>query len=405
MKILSINKFFYLYGGCERYMFGLNRLLEDAGHQIMHFSMQHPHNEPSPYSDYFVSDVDFFTKKGALGKAKAAGRVIYSWEARRQLAALLEAERPDIAHLHNIAHQLSPSILATLKRYHIPIIQTLHDYKMICPIYTMYQHERVCEKCLHGDYYHVVQYRCNRNSLLASAVNCAEMYLHRWLSSYDLVDLFITPSKFLAAKIAQSGLPSERVRSLSYFVDAERITPQYQHQGYFLFFGQLISVKGVDVLLKAATLAPDVPLIIAGRGTQQEELKQYAKQFNINARFVGFQSGVELEKLIHGAMAVVVPSKWYENQPFAILESFAHGKPVVASRLGGMVELVSEYETGLLFEPGNARSLADQLVWVYQHQDRLPAMGQAARKKIEGEFSPQEHCIAIQNEYHKLLNA
>lgn len=402
MKILCINKFFYLYGGCERYMFGLNQILEEAEHEISHFSMQHPLNFDSRFSDYFVSNIDFFDHHNSVSnRIKAASRVIYSFEARRKLANLVNTVQPDIAHLHNIAHQLSPSILATLHKSGIPIIHTLHDYKLVCPIYTMYQNGAPCEKCLGGAYHHVVTNRCNRGSLAASSVNGIEMYLHRILGSYQYVDMFIAPSKFLYRKVIESGISAERVTQLPLFIDASTFTPRYDHDGYILYFGQLISVKGVDLLLEAVTRFPALPIVIAGRGHLQDELQQYAEQHQLNVRFAGFQSGTALAELIRGAMVVVVPSRWYENQPFAILEAFAYGKPVIAARLGGMQELIQEYETGLLFEADSAEDLAKQLHWIIHNNAQLATMGEKARLYVEDEFSPTHHYTKLYEIYRR----
>lgn len=403
MQVLSINKFFYLYGGSERYMFALNDLLEKHGHAISHFAMHHEKNEYSPYSEFFAPKSDYFSDTSLIEKAESAARVIYSQTAKRNLSNLLKQHSPHVAHLHNIAHQLSPSILYALADKKIPIVQTLHDYKLICPTYTLYTNGQICERCISGTFIHASLQRCNRDSLLASLTNTVEMYLHRVLRSYDLVDVFISPSRFLRSKMLESGVDGDRIKHVPLFINSRDFQPNYQHDGYFLFMGQLIDVKGVDILLDAIALVPQARLVVAGRGTSEKSLQQKAVSLGIDVTFVGFQSGVALRKLVCEAMAVVVPSRWYENQPFAILEALAYGKPVIGSNLGGIAELVNEYEDGLLFQPEDASDLAARLEWILSNQDRLLVMGQAGRRKIEEEFSPAIHYQKIYEIYQNII--
>ena len=403
MRILSVNKFYYLHGGSERYMFDLNRLLENGGNEIVHFAMQHEKNFPSPFSDYFVDQLDFFETSSILQKVQSAGRVIYSFEAQKKLSRLLVDTKPALAHLHNIAHQLSPSIIHALKSQSIPIVQTLHDYKLVCPTYTLYTNEHVCEKCLLGNYYHVVTNRCNRGSLLASLTNMLEMYIHSFLKSYEHIDTFISPSKFLLNKIVEGGVDATKIHHVPLFLDTTQFPPKYEHNGYLLFFGQLIAVKGLGTVLDALKRMKGVRLIVAGRGQQESQFRQIAEKLNLNVDFVGFQSGDALRELVSGAMAIVVPSLWYENQPFAILESFAYGKPVIGSNIGGIPELIDDYRNGLLFEPGNADALADKLQWVVDNENRLADMGHSGRQKIEEQFSPSVHYQRIHEIYQSLV--
>lgn len=404
MHILSANKFYYIKGGCERYMFGLNQLLRAQGHQIIPFSMVHPENEASQYSSYFVSEIDFFSSGGMASKIKAGLNVIYSREARVKIDVLIKETQPHIAHLHNIAHQLSPSILYALQKNNIPTIQTLHDLKLVCPTYTMYTQGQVCERCLSGQYYNALRYRCNKGSVPASAINVVEMYLHNSiLHSYDKVDAFIAPSLFLRRKMIEGGVAPERIHYIPHFIKADDYTPHYQNDGYLLFFGQLITVKGLDVLLKAMQELPKTRLVVAGRGADKERYETYAREHNLNVSFVGFQSGDALRKLVQNSLAVVVPSVWYENLPYTILEAFAYGKPVIASRLGGMAELVADGETGYLFEVGNPQDLAEKIRMALANSAKLPEMGHIAREKIEREFSPGLHLERIMSLYKQFI--
>jgi len=404
MRILFANKFYYLNGGCERYFFGLDKLLQDEGHKIIPFSMAHPENEESQYLSYFASQVDFSLSAGIANKIKAGLNVIYSNEARKKIDMLITETYPQIAHLHNFAHQLSPSILYALRKKNIPIIQTLHDLKLVCPTYTMYTQGEVCERCLNGQYYNALRYRCNKGSLSASAINVVEMYLHnRILHSYDKVNAFIAPSAFLRQKMISGGFASEKVYHIPNFINADDYTPHYENDGYLLYFGRLIDVKGLDVLLRAMQELPEVCLIVAGRGADQERYEAYVQEHNLNVSFVGFQSGNDLRKLVQNSLTVVVPSVWYESFGLVILEAFAYGKPVIASRIGGMVELIEDGITGYFFTAGNVQDLTAKIKKVLANPTKLSEMGRVARKKIEREFNPNLHLKKITELYKRFV--
>lgn len=404
MRILSVNKFYYIKGGCERYMFNLNQLLEEKGYQIIQFSMEHPANRESQYSSFFVSQVDFFSPNSFPNKFKAGLRVIYSSEAERKIDSLIKKTNPQLAHLQNIAHQLSPSILFALERNQVPIIQTLHDLKLACPTYTMYTQDRICEKCISGKYYNAFLKRCNKGSLPASFMNVVEMYTHKAFRSYGKVDLFISPSIFLRNKLIESGVDPERIQYIPNFINAKDFSPHYGNDGYLLYFGQLISMKGVDVLLNAMREFPDIHLVIAGQGKEKKRYETMAHQFNINVSFVGFQSGKTLQKLIKNSLAVIVPSVSYENQPYAILEAFAFGKIVVGSRLGGIPELIDPGRDGFLFIGGDVHDLKDKIRTLYSLNPAiLLEMGHNARKKVEQQYSPDIHFDRINSVYKRFV--
>ncbi|MFH0777216.1 MAG: glycosyltransferase, partial [Candidatus Eisenbacteria bacterium] len=197
MRILQVNKFFFLKGGAERYFFALSELLDSRGHEIVSFSMKDPRNLPSRYSENFVSHVTLDGSGPIAGRLRTAGRIIYSFEARRKLRELISRTRPDVAHLHNIAHQISPSIIGLLKSSGVPVVQTLQDYKLACPAYLMMVRGKACDKCVPGRFYNVIANRCVQESVQASLVSCAEAYLHRLLHTFAGVDAFLCSSRFM----------------------------------------------------------------------------------------------------------------------------------------------------------------------------------------------------------------
>lgn len=360
MKILLINKYYFLKGGAERHLFVLQEQLERAGHEIAVFAMEHPENRPSPWSKYFVSNVEFDTLRGGNQGLRTAGRMLYSFEARKKLQQLLKVFKPDIAHVHNIYHQISPSILPLLRKNGIPVVQTLHDYKLICPNYSLYTEGDVCERCKKHNYVNAIRHKCLKHSVVASTLAATEMSLHKLLGLYERnVNIFISPSAFLKDKVRSWGYTNLDIRHLPYSMEPLDVAAPVGT--YLLYFGRLSQEKGVDTLL-AAMRTVKTPLTIAGTGPQEQELKDYAKEHNLDhVHFVGFQSGTALDGLIRNSMGVVVPSRWHENYPFAILESFAAGKAVLGTRRGGIPELVVDGKRGILTAAGSAEELADAI--------------------------------------------
>ncbi len=245
MKILQINKFFWPRDGATNYFLAIRELLKQHGHQVVDFSMSHPNNLPSPYSDYFVSQVDFNQPQSFLKKIKMAGRIIYSLEAKRKLEELIKTERPDVAHLHNIYHQLSPAIIGVLKKHKIPMVMTLHDYKLICPNYLLFTQGQVCERCKKHKYYQAAIHKCVKNSFWRSLICALEAYLYK----YKKVNCFIAPSRFMKNKVVEFGVPAEKVKYFFHFFNFN--SGESKIGDYLIYFGRLSKEKGIEVLLKA----------------------------------------------------------------------------------------------------------------------------------------------------------
>jgi glycosyltransferase involved in cell wall biosynthesis len=397
MTILLANKFHFLKGGSERYYFDLARSLEAAGHRVVPFAMRHASNEPTPYARHFVSEVSFEGDGRPRERLRRAARVLYSVEARSRMARLVEEERPDVAHLHNIAHQLSPSILEALSVRGVPIVQTLHDYKLACPTYLFLAHGRPCERCIGGRFHHAARLRCNRDSFVASLVNTVEMYLHAMLGTYDRVDRFLCPSRFLLDKMREAGIEERRLVHMPYFVFASDYRPSPIKSGHAVYLGRLSREKGLVTLLRAVALAPNVRLVVLGDGGMRPELESLATALGIGSRvtFAGMKFGEEMHALVRDARFTVIPSEWYENLPYAALESFALGTAAVASRIGGLPELVRDGETGLTFAPGDASALAEAMEALWNDPAASAVMGRNARDLIEREYDAPAHLERI----------
>lgn len=401
--LIAINNYFYERGGSEAIFFAHNRMLEEIGWNVIPFSMQHASNFQTPWSGYFVDDLEMHGKYSLMQKLTRLPKVVYSFEARRRLDQLLLRVQPDIAHAHNIYHHISPSILGLLHRRGIPTVLTLHDLKIACPAYNMLAHDGVCERCRGGKLYNVVTNRCIGGSAAMSLVVMLEAVLHKLLGSYRRhVNCFVVPSRFYIEKFREWGMPPELFRHIPNFVDVSRYEPRYAPGSAYLYFGRIIRQKGVATLIRAAAQAAK-PLLIAGTGPELEAMKRLANELAADVTFLGHLSGQALHDAVRNARAVVLPSEWYENAPVSVLEAYALGKPVIGARIGGIPELVRENETGVCFESGNVPSLVSALQSISARPDaQLEEMGRAARRWVEQDFTVARYRQRILAAYGEL---
>lgn len=400
MKIIQINKFNYLRGGAEKYFLELSDRLTQAGHEVAKFCMTDRRNLADTWSGYWLSRIDF-EQPALLDKLRAPERIIYSRAAKRSLAKLIKDFQPDIIHTHNIYHQLSPSVLDAAREAKVPVVMTLHDYKLICPNYQLLNHGQVCEKCLDGNFWHCFQEKCFKDSRSQSFLASLEAVLHKHWQTYQRgVDLFIAPSQFMADKCQAAGWTKDCFRVLLNPVP-ELPTGQRQAAGYFLYAGRLSNEKGIDVLLKALA-GSNYKLKIAGRGPQEHALHQLVKDLKLSDQvdFLGQQVHEQLAKLLDGAIALTVPSIWYENMPLNILEALGRGCPVVASRIGGIPEIISDQINGWLAEPGDSKSWLAALGLA--SQSNQVKVSQQAQESVE-KYSWNQHFSAIEAIYQQLL--
>ena len=393
MRILQVHKYYSKKrgGGSVTAFFEIIKILEKNGHTVSVFSMKDSENEKSEYERYFTKHLDFNEKNNVWEKIKMVGKVIFNREAQKKIEKIIQAEKPEIAHLHNFYHYLSPSIIFSLKKNKIPMIMTLHDYKLICPNYKLFSQGKICENCRGGRYYHCFLKKCVKNSYSFSLVAMLEAYLHKFLKTYEKVDLFIASSKFMKEKCVEFGISPEKIKILKNPFDTKNFGLNKEEENYFLYYGRLSEEKGISDLIKAVAkihqenfLEKD-KLLIVGKGPEEKNLKKLVQKLKMERKisFLGFKQGEDLKKIIASSKFTVLPSVWYDNLPLTILESQLLKKPVIVSDLGGSKELMIENETGFIFQGGNIDDLGEKIKKMLNLNFlEREKMGEKARKNI-----------------------
>jgi len=407
MRILIVNTRHYYGGGDSNYALDLADLLKKRGHEVSFFAMQGERNLPDPNEDLFVSHIDYRAlnqRKNPLAALQVLTRSIYSAEARKKFSLLLDRVKPDLIHLQNIHAHITPSVILEAEQRKIPMVWTLHDYKLVCPNshFLIDASGEICEACRGGAFWNAAKKRCKKGSLPASGMAALEAYAHQWMNIRSKVSAFLCPSAFLRGKLLENGFDPHKTLHLPLFLPDEAFSSQTEDDGYILFLGKLEALKGIYVLLEAARCAPQVPVWIAG-GADEAMLKQLPLLLPPNVKYLGFQSGQELMRLKRKARALVLPSLSYENQPLSILEAFALGKPVIASDLGGMRELVGENERGWLIPMGDADALAKALTWTLERPVETKALGKAALEYARENHTAESHYRQMMKIYQGAL--
>ncbi len=365
MRILLIDKYHRQYAGPQRLYFDTAKLLREQGHEVAFFAMDHPKNEPTPWSTYFVEQVDYEEANhlSFFQKLKVARNIIWNPSAKQKLEALIADFKPDVAHLFVTYHQLSPSIIWALKKQQVPIVMTLCDYKLASPNYSLFVRGKIWE---HSSGFRCLLDRCVKDSFAKSLVCVVEQWIHKLFGTYGKVDVYIGLSQFLIDTYKRLGFPYEIQLLPQPLVPLPDMTlPLPEKTGKnFLYFGRLSAEKGIGTLIRAfAELHDDETLSLVGFGPEEERLHALTKELDLEAtvKFLGPVYGEDLQVLLRQARAVVVPSEWYENTPYALLETLASGTPVIASRVGSLPERVQDGYNGFLFTTGDAHDLAEKI--------------------------------------------
>lgn len=412
MHVLQINKFYYEKGGTERYLFSLSQSLEKRGHNVSHFSMRHPQNLESPFSDYFVGEKDYAARDAKSYDVTAGVSFIRSKEAARNIERLIAAVKPDIAHLHNIYHQITPSIIPVLTRAGVPVVMTLHDYKLVCPNYSLFDGKAYCYKCRGGHFLKAATTRCHDGSFARSALLSLEAYYQKWTHVYDDIRFFFAPSRFMRDTFVEAGYSDDRVVYVPPYVPAETSDGAAASGGlddlpekYILYFGRLSAEKGLPTLFDAVCRIPDVAMVVCGDGPLGSALRERVTSSGIrNVVFTGHLRKPELDMVIRRATAVVLPTESPENAPFTVLEAMDLGVPIVVSNMGGLPEL-AELCGGIVFPVGDACALATAIRTLWTDGTRAAEIGHRGRKAISDKLTEARHLDTIESLYERAIGS
>lgn len=395
MKVLQINNCHYRRGGADIVYLNTGMLLEKKEHDVSYFSALNHKNIQNVDSRYFVKGVDFF-RPGLVKRIAQAPRFIFSFEALRNLSCMIRDTKPDVAHVHFYKGTLTSSILVALRRHNIPVVATLHDFALFCPVNLCIDGKKaVCDKCRTSWALNCVINRCNRTNACLSTLSTTEFIFHKYATPYRThFNKVIAVSQFSYNQHKGiKGILPLLTHLYNFYPGLGSSRPKSTRGEYYLLFSRLSREKGILTLLKAwkASGLSNRELVIAGAGPQEHEIRSFIARESIEGvRLVGYMAGKDLEQLIENSSFVLVPSEWYENNPMSIIEAYSLGKPVIGSNIGGIPELIEE--TGFLFESGNHAQLARRLKEADELSDaKYSAMSVRARKFAERHFSEEAH--------------
>lgn len=407
MRIVHVHKYFHSRDGASRYERGLMRLQEEAGHAVAPFAMHDERNEPTPWSEYFVSNLE--TKKAVIGVSafKQLGRAFWSIEAAKKFGKMLDVFRPDIIHVHNIYTHLSPSVLHEAKKRGIPVVMTIHDYALVSANYSLWDEKKMKSMKLNDlGILATAKTKYVKGSFLGTLVLELILKLHHGLNLYDsVISHYTTYSNFVRDVMITSGIPKGKISVMHALAeplmtsDFRPITYNLKPSPFILFAGRLESYKGVHVLIEALKYLPVTTQIkIVGTGPDEARLKAIAGK-DKRVEFCGFVPGKELWSMMGKAAVVVVPSIWNEPYGLVALEAMCQGTPIIVAKSGGLPEIVGDSDAGTVVPAGDAKALAKAISAIVEHPDRAETMGKAAYERAREIGDPQGHLAKIMELY------
>lgn len=404
MRVLLAHNNMSVSGGAEFFYLEVGRVLEKMGHEVAYFSIAQE-GLTTPWKGYFPKGNEF-RKKSLLQSVIGFPRMIYSRDAKSSMERLIADFKPDLLHAFAIYLELTPSILDAAKSADVPVVMSCNDYKHICPNYKLYHHGRLCEDCKGDRYFNAALNRCAHNSVVFSIASTLEAYAHKMMGVYRKnVDIYLFASDFMATKTEEFwGRDTFKWRKLQNPFNPSGYDAERTPGKYALYFGRIIDEKGVNILVDAALKVSQIPVIIVGDGPDLELLENRVKASRVtNIKFVGAKWGDELSEIIKACRYVVVPSLWHENFPYVILQAFAHAKPVIGTKRGGIPEMVRHGERGLLYEADDADELADSMKVLHSDGALAERMGVSARLYVESEFSDDRFYESLMGIYEEAL--
>ena len=400
MRILLVNKFHYLRGGSEKYYFELAKLLKSHGHTVAFFSMKNENNIKTGDREYFVDEIDMNT-----GSKFEALNVIYSKKNKALMEKALEEFKPDIVHINNFQRQLSASIIDAVKEKNIPLIMTAHDLNPICPASIMLYNGEVCEDCITKGYTSCIKKKCIKNSMLKSVLGYIEKKYYDLHKIFCKVDCIISPSEFNKNQLLKGKLKCNDITVIHNFVNETKKTDYTLGDGAF-YFGRLSKEKGILNLVEAINNIPGARLIIAGDGPERENIQAYIKEHKLENRItlLGYLNQNDIRENIRKCRFVTVPSIWYENCPYSILETMEIGKPIIGSKIGGIPELIQDGINGFTYEHNDVTKLTNILMKLFGNDETVKQFSKNSKQIFIQNYSAEAYYNKLMTVYNKYIN-
>lgn len=348
---------------------------------------------------------DEFDKVSALKKLSTILQVPWSVSYYKKIKHILLEAKPDIIHLHNFFPFISPSVFYAAGSAGIPIVQTLHDFRYLCPTAFLMRSGKICDECKDGAFFKSVEYGCFKGSKLQSIPIAFMLKLHWYLKTFkNKIDGYICLTKSQRKTYLDAGFNGKKFFIKPNFVDDTFEQDKYKYGDYTVFIGRLGEEKGIRTLIGAWKDLPDIPLKIVGDGPEAKDFKSLVADMNIkNIDFLGYKPYLECRKILNNARFLIMPSIWYETFGLTIIEAFSHCKPVIASNLGAMADLVENGETGILFTPMNTQELAEKVRWLWNNPEECQRMGRNARREYEEKYTPEKNYEMLINIYQEVI--
>jgi len=390
MKILLVHNSYQQHGGEDVVFQQEKELLQGGGHEVI---------------TYEKNNQDAL-QEANHSKVLLGARTIWAVSSRKEFRSILRQHKPDIVHVHNTFVMISPSIYSACKEEGVPVVQTLHNYRLICPAATLFRDGRICEECVGGGIWRGVLHGCYRDSRAATATVALMLTTHRLLGTWEqLIDHYIALTEFARQKFVAAGLPEEKISVKPNFVPSD--PGERSTLGRFaLFVGSLSDAKGVWALLHAwQTNRLSIPLRIVGDGPLKEELVNFAQRNQlVNVSFTGQLPHSRVLNLMKKARCLIFPSEWYEPFGLTLLEAFACGLPVISSGIESLRDLVRPEDTGLVFNAGNSQDLADKVRWAWEHPAEMRAIGKNARAEYRLKYTAEQNYESLMEIYARTLH-
>ncbi len=400
MRILLVNKFHYLNGGSEKYYFELGKLLKKHGNEVAYFSMKDDRNIKTGDKEYFVEKIDLNT-----GSKLKALDVIYSKENYKKMQEAIDDFKPDVVHLNNFQRQLSESIVECCKDNNIPMVFTAHDMQAICPASSMLCKGKICEECIEKGYRYCIKKSCIKNSKLKSILGVIESNYYRKKKVYEKIDYIITPSEFMKKQLIKGKLKYNKIQTIHNFIIQKEKTEKNEDEGYAFFFGRLSEEKGILNLIKAIKNIENARLLVAGDGPEKKYISEYINENKLQDKIqlLGYLNQEQIRNYIKKAKFVVVPSIWYENCPYSILETMEIGKPIIGSKIGGIPELIENNKNGFLYKYDDIKELEKNMKKLFDNKQLVDMQSKKSRELFEQNYIEEIYYNKIIKIYSSLI--